>query len=1077
MRNGLKKTMALLTAVLMLLAVLPASAGGTEQYSDSVQPGISLASILDPETAVATYVFMNGEEEISRQAVKNGDTLVEPEVTTGPNEKFIGWDPVVNFGVVTGVEATETITVQAKIEKVYYVFFKDSVDGRVVATKEGITGDTISDFSDVTFAVASDESITGWKNEAGEVVPSVTIADQDITLTAVVEKGYWIAFNSNAGSYVAPQFYVTGTTAVAPANPTKPGFEFAGWYTDEGLTMSVNFGSITTNTTVYAKWTATPVQYTVIHWWENADNDDYSYRESESRMGNAGTQTTASAKQYNGLTAQTVTQGTIAGDGSTIVNVYYKRNVYEVNFYEKQLTCTNTDWWHIHWSGCYSWVASHTIKAKYGANIKDQWPGGAWYVSQTGSTAQTNLQVMPLGGKNYYRKQSGDRTFTAYYYVEVLPDETGAETVTVNGRTYKLDHVDRTTNNENLTVTEEEYYDITGFTCNKADSTQIKKDYNNSKFYYTRNSYEVVYVNNGTIESRISYKYEADISGAGTAYVPADPPAGKEGFVFDGWYADPTGVAKYDFTGKTMRAENITVYAKWVAPVHTVTVYNANKTAIVSVIQDIPLGEKISEEDMPTIDVPEGSRFLGWVNLDDGKPFSFDTEIRQDYRLYPRIGSKDSYTVVYDGNGATGGKVPTDTAKYADGASADVKLPGDLSKTDCVFLGWSSVPNATTAEYQPGSAMVIRASDATNGIITLYAVWGPKPATTTLTYDANYPGAASRTVRHLENDSATLPNNAAITLYSDTTFIRPGYKLIGWANDATAEKPDYACGAKVLVDNSQLAPDEENILYAVWERSTVDVTLTKQVMDGPANKAFDFTVTSTEAIGADSAYALSNENKTATFSLSDEGSVMLKNVPIGATLTVTEDGADDYTTTAACGDEVLNVTDGTDGQKTFELTVPEHDVTIAVTNTIKTGSLTVAKLVTGNMGDRTKKFEFRYSYTLNGVEHSDTFNLANGKTTGLKDLPYGTEVTITETEYADYTTTYTIGEATGATSGREAKVTIGKPTETVTFTNYKEAIPDTGVLLDSLPYVLILACVIAIGAVAFVRKRRRGDDE
>ena len=46
----------------------------------------------------------------------------------------------------------------------------------------------------------------------------------------------------------------------------------------------------------------------------------------------------------------------------------------------------------------------------------------------------------------------------------------------------------------------------------------------------------------------------------------------------------------------------------------------------------------------------------------------------------------------------------------------------------------------------------------------------------------------------------------------------------------------------------------------------------------------------------------------------------------------------------------------------------------------------------------------------------------------------------------------------------------------ITITNHKEAHPDTGVLLDSLPYILIIACVAAIGAFIVIRRRKNRED-
>ena len=72
---------------------------------------------------------------------------------------------------------------------------------------------------------------------------------------------YTVTFNSNGGSAVAKQTIQNGNWATKPANPTRSGYTFAGWYADSALTFAFNFSTaITKNITLYAKWTknATP---------------------------------------------------------------------------------------------------------------------------------------------------------------------------------------------------------------------------------------------------------------------------------------------------------------------------------------------------------------------------------------------------------------------------------------------------------------------------------------------------------------------------------------------------------------------------------------------------------------------------------------------------------------------------------------------------------------------------------------------------------------------------------------------------------------------------------------------------
>lgn len=782
-----KRILSVLLALCMCLTFVPVSVFAEDLQQDN---SISVLSITPDEGTYRTYVFKANGETISTQIVKNGDTLLEPQVPAQDGKVFTGWDKTVPFGVIAGLAGdNQTITVNAQFKDGYHVYFKDN-NGRIIATKTGETGKSIS-VADVNFPVGSDEAITGWYTDAAHTqkVESVTIETSDITLYAKVEKGYWLTFESNGGSYVAPVFYANGTTAAAPTDkPTKSGYTFVNWYTDEGLTTAADFSSITATTTLYAKWRENGnTSYTVIHWLENADDDGYSYKESETKTGATGGTTNAKAKSYTDFTAQTITQETIKGDGSTIVSVYYKRNVYEVKFYTK-------DSWRDDWKE----DTSKRITAKYGANISDKWPGGGWYVSPPSmwsSTAQSNIDTMPPNGKNFYGQQSGDTTYKADYYTEVLPGQPGT---TVGSHTYKLHHTDEIQAGWGLKVTDEERYPITGFTCNTAVSTQNGQSYNGAKFYYTRNSYDLVFISGGKTVKTESVKYQASIADY-ASYKPGNAPAGMEDYDFDGWYASKecTGEA-YDFTGKTMPANNITLYAKWVAPTFTVTVYDQNDNEIGKIIVkkgDTVTDELSKREAQLTLDT--GDSFLGWT-INRGLPFNPGTKITMNYNLYAKVGNSTGYSVTYNANGVTGSV--TDTEKYAKGAEATV-MSNSFKNGDMVFLGWNTKADGTGTTYYPNSTVKI------TGDVTLYAQWGDKASTVQLTYKANG-GKEADIVRN------NLLNNEQVTLLGADTFTRTGYTLTGWNTQPDGSGKGFDLGASARVDNGS------NDLYAQWTPNT-----------------------------------------------------------------------------------------------------------------------------------------------------------------------------------------------------------------------------------------------------------------
>lgn len=685
--------------------------------------------------------------------------------------------------MVTGITATETVTLTAAFTDVFYVFFKNT-NGAVVATRSGRNGETIST-SGVSFPVAGDEAITGWLLN-GIPVDSVTLDGADVTLTAQVSKGFWITFDSKGGSYVAPAFYAQGQTAAAPAAPARPGYVFNGWFTEAGA--AADFAAITENTTLVAGWKAGTASYTVIHFLENADDDGYSSKDIETRTGATGSQTAAAAKSYTGFTAQTITQATIAGDGSTIVKVYYTRNVYEVKFY------SNSGW--ISESQEYT---SLRITAKYGANISDKWPtyngSNSWATSDGGNTYQVNIQTMPLGGTSFYGPKTGSGSETAYYYTEILPGESGD--VTRNGVTYKLHHKD-TSPGTGYTVTKEDKYPITGFTYK--EGTRNGSDYDNARFYYTRNSYQIKFINGGSVDKTESRKFQQSIADA--EYTPTAP-AGKEGYIFAGWYDNEQGEGEqFAFAGKTMPAQNITLYAKWVAPVHTVTFYQEDKVTVVKAVAGIPHGTAMENGDIPAYTPAEGYAFLGWV-MEDGSPFNPSMLITRDYHIYARVGSLNAYTVTYDANGGTG-DVPVDDGRYAEGAAARVLsgagLTGPADKPQ--FLGWALSAEASAPDYYPGSQLILGREN-----VTLYAVWGVKENTVSLTYHSNFGTDATYTVE------ALAVNGRVEVLSYDTTGLpaRQGYNFLGWSTSASGSV-SFAPGSSLRVNAGG-----SNDLYAVWE--------------------------------------------------------------------------------------------------------------------------------------------------------------------------------------------------------------------------------------------------------------------
>ena len=509
-------------------------------------------------------------------------------------------------------------------------------------------------------------------------------ADGSTVVELYYDRNYYLMnFNLDGGYGVEP-IYARYGAPISVGTPTKPGYSFGGWDPELPGTMPAK------NSTFKARWNEGLAKYVIQYWQENANDDDYSYVEKVDKTGTVGTTVSGSNdKTYTGFTyneEKTDKNVTIQGDGTTVVNVYYKRNVYTVTFpnagalacgkveheHSHDECCTKTGWHikgyglfggcnsdkcpyryeHTHSSSCYSDLI---ITAKYGASIGDQWPGGAWYVDTSENTSQSYLSVMPLGGKTFYGKRTGSNTSTASYFVEVLPGESGED---VSGRTYKLDHTDTANSNVNLTVTNEERYDLEGFTVNEPISTKNGSNYNGAKFYYTRNQYDLVFNDNysGTVTEKLPYEQTLSESvNHKNNYIPAYPTTLETGaYEFGGWYTDPGCTHPVDWSAK-MPAASVVLYAEWTPVTHTVTTWLTDAKDTPVNVGDTSSNEQTVAHRAQATKPADPTRgqytFVGWFYTEDGveKAFDFSMPVTKNLDLYAKWSSNTlvKYTIRY----------------------------------------------------------------------------------------------------------------------------------------------------------------------------------------------------------------------------------------------------------------------------------------------------------------------------------------------------------------------------------------------------------------------------------------------
>ena len=835
------------------------SAAGAEFSADH----FSIYVISSKDTpAIATYIFhdADGKAIDEGQKVKDGETVYAPTTPEKTGSKFLGWsytqgvssiqegDPGEFGTLAASVSTTGEVHLYPVFQQAYYVFFLDN-QGRVSTTKEGVSGDVIS-AEDVAIPLDSTHSVTGWYTEAEptKIVKSVTLSDHNVTLYPKVEEGHYLYFSSGKGaSYVKPVFVAAGKNTVKPEAPTRPGYTFKHWSVSEDGSEYAFGSTISEDTTLYAVWEASPdTKYTVIFWKQsvndskNAEDTEktYDYAESATRIGKTGSYASPKyADQNKGYTgfsynSSKSTSVTINGDGTTILNVYYDRNLLTIEYYT---------WKNGWWGG--NWSLYKTYTGLYGQTLAQNeytWPEEyAWYdaLDQRNNPSGTRLTfldsfILRDNGtvlNLYGEKPSGD-TWIRHYkqnldgtYSYDRPTNETETSLGWNGSTWTFTEKYQGFTVDSFIVTSRTPTNSSDWNSTSAgNSTSFRDDL---YIRYARNSYKLAYYNYNCVSKEESVLFEKSLSGF-SSYKPSRPDGLPDAYTFQGWFKDKECTVPFDFNNSTMPSNDVVIYAKWAAPTYTGTVHMNLEGTGNPMQLTISYGSKINENDMPTVKdsdgniikegsssytvtVQKGNTWAGWATKsgNDYIIYNFSTEVYSDITLYPYYINGEKYTVTYSLGEGTG-TAPTDSKQYSQNAYADIQPASGITPPEGkTFLYWSY----GTDKYYPGDKVKI------TGNLELTAVYGKTSPLTSITYHSNYPEGSE-----LEEKTTTVDgraNNTAITLEKADFTAPAGYYFAYWM-DASGYR--YDVGSKIGIDNDNTSAND---LYAVWEQKK-EITLT-----------------------------------------------------------------------------------------------------------------------------------------------------------------------------------------------------------------------------------------------------------
>lgn len=1010
---------------------------------------------------------------------------------------FAGWYSdealTTEFTSETVVNADTTLHakwVEPTEEGVYYVNFY-SQDGQTVhLTLSAMTGKTVAPAQGPTLEgkVFKGWSITmqGDSPAANLTAFDFTIPVSDAATDGTLNLYAWyadavtVSFIANGGKAVASQFIAKGDTATS-VQTTREGYTFRGWSTNKDTYTAFDFTTpVNENLTLYAFWNAELVPVTIVYMYENANDAEYSpagksvkvyapagsYISIEKSEITRKNQThavryadtmdgalTGYAKQSANANAGNATIPDISDtyyqyetasnkrwvnpDGSTTVLAYYNRARVTLTFaytsdrvkglidYTNLISQDNRTKYQVNYSQSGN-NFTYSFTAKYGEDITAVWPQIAWVKDNSGNTPSYS--------------EDGD-TYT--FYAWQRPDEKDQ-----SSNMYTLE-ANLFGNNSGLSIVDGK---LVGTGTLPDVFTRVKKDW----LVYARTtlpgeSVDFTYKNkNYTI-----YKEACQLGYTNAGYFGykslngCTPISGEPRLLAD--YGSNMSIDNLSVnTGSTLKAKFDGTFPNQISSgdrcqvllydrdTLTLNVWTNDDTygSSDSQTRSYLYGEKIYNEyndllkELETTMKKEGYVFAGWYTTPEFTP---GTEYKPDENsaitanmlLYakwePNQFRAEYYLYMDDA-------APYAWQGFAEGGKIDDKLVPSAVQDS--FLAWFWYQNGQLVPFDFTSAVGANHVDK-NGVLKLYAKWSGTNGKVSYLPGIGGENATQEVVDEREfainEASVQLPQYTGV--WGSGVPNDPALTFVGWkAPNGVIYQP----GRYVLVTRNLMQ------FEAQWSKDAVKLIY--------------------NANGGNGDNVTENWARNSVVSIWDNMD--------GTTPHFTRDG---YTLLG--WDENPDATTPTYqlGQGSIKL---EKDTTLYAIWKLNTANLTIQKTVSGNMYSDNDVFSFTLSYG----ENSETFTLKNGESK-IFQVPVGAEVTVTEDlrNSNGYIPDYVAGTTVKLTfvSQKDGIFEFTMPEEDskLVINNDKTVQIDTGISLETVPYIFILA-VVVIGAVLLIKKRR-----
>ena len=557
---------------------------------------------------------------------------------------------------------------------------------------------------------------------------------EDITITGTFTiNSYNVTYVLDGVQYGAPETYeYNSDVTVRPAPEVPAGYHFSGWSQKEDFQMPAGDVEITGRTLANDD-----TKYRVEHYKENVDGT-FTLAEGRDETGTTGVTVTEGAKEYEGFSYDPVAgeaplkSGTIAGDGSLTLRLYYTRNSYDVTYKVDGAAYEGAE--------SYRYGEQVSIKAE---PVKDGYTFSGWSIPEAFEMPAHNVEITGTFTAN------GDTKYTVEHHLEGLDGKyTVGQTEDLTGET----DTQATANPKTFP----------GFTYDEGSKKNVTEGTVTGdgklvlKLYYARDEHTVTYLVDGEQHGEIeTYKYGQDID-------PLRDRPEKEGYTFKGWNGT---------LPEQMGTEDIVISGTFAINSYNVTYLIDGEPYGAS--ESHEYNSKVTLRDQP---VKEGYTFSGWQHPDNFMMPAKDVVINGSFRI-----NSYRYTVnyFYDNNLADDETV-NDSAQFDSTVKADAP---DTKERDG--------KNYMLADRSMAYETTISTNEDMNVINVYYVLDNNGPGGTPdgipdteeygIVYNANAQNATGDTV-----DDAIYPVDYQVTL-KENGFSNNGYVFDGWSNDADSQ--------------------------------------------------------------------------------------------------------------------------------------------------------------------------------------------------------------------------------------------------------------------------------------------------